>query len=78
MEDAYFDGEKYYPIIHTYYGDDEYADRKSIVINKEDTFCVVMIEDGKIKEERMLNGYSEVYAEDCAENFVIGIISWQK
>ena len=41
MEDAYFDGEKYYPIIHTYYGDDEYADRKSIVINKEDTFVLL-------------------------------------
>jgi hypothetical protein len=26
----------------------------------------------------VLDGYSEVYAEDCAENFVIGIIDWQK
>ena len=33
-----------------------------------------MIDDGKIIEERLLKGHSEEYAEDCAENFVVGVI----
>ena len=86
---VYFDGEKYYTILHEYYGDDEHDNRKAVVIRKEDstyydtthhrkhtydTYSVIMIKDGKIIEERLLKGHSEEYAENCAENFVMGII----
>jgi hypothetical protein len=34
-----------------------------------------MIQDEAIVEERVLTGHSEQYAEDCAENWVIGVIT---
>tara|TARA_R100001443_G_scaffold116813_1_gene138610 strand:- start:1254 stop:1703 length:450 start_codon:yes stop_codon:yes gene_type:complete len=71
---VYFDGEKYYTILHEYYGDDEHDNRKAIIFKNDNTYGVVMIKDGKIIEERLLKGHSEEYAENCAENFVMGII----
>ena len=71
---VYFDGEKYHTIYHEYYGDGEYDNRKAIIFKNDNTYGVVMIKDGKIIEERLLKGHSERYAEDCAENFVMGVI----
>ena len=71
---VYFDGEKYHTIFHEYYGDGEYDNRKAIIFKNNNTYGVVMIKDGKIIEERLLKGHSEEYAEDCAENFVVGVI----
>ena len=71
---VYFDGEKYHTIYHEYYGDNAYDKRKAVVFRKNDSYGVVMIDDGKIIEERLLKGHSEEYAEDCAENFVVGVI----
>ena len=71
---VYFDGEKYHTIFHEYYGDGEYDNRKAIIFKNNNTYGVVMIKDGKIIEERLLKGHSERYAEDCAENFVMGVI----
>ena len=71
---VYFDGEKYHTIYHEYYGDGEYDGRKAIIFKNDNTYGVVMIDDGKIIEERLLKGHSERYAEDCAENFVVGVI----
>ena len=79
---VYFDGKEYHTIYHEYYGDDEHDNRKAIIFRKNDSknpklgkiYGVVMIKDGKIIEERLLKGHSERYAEDCAENFVMGVI----
>ena len=71
---VYFDGEKYHTIYHEYYGDGEYDNRKALIFKNDNTYGVVMIKDGKIIEERLLKGHSERYAEDCAENFVMGVI----
>ena len=71
---VYFDGKEYHTIYHEYYGDGEYDNRKAIIFKNDNTYGVVMIKDSKIIEERLLKGHSERYAEDCAENFVIGVI----
>tara|TARA_Y100000816_G_C25683445_1_gene361795 strand:+ start:148 stop:555 length:408 start_codon:yes stop_codon:yes gene_type:complete len=77
---VYFDGKEYHTIYHEYYGDGAYDNRKAIIFKKftlrvnDNTYGVVMIKDGKIIEERLLKGHSEEYAEDCAENFVVGVI----
>ena len=71
---VYFDGKEYNTIYHEYYGDNAYDKRKAVVFRKNDSYGVVMIDDGKIIEERLLKGHSEEYAEDCAENFVVGVI----
>ena len=71
---VYFDGKEYHTIYHEYYGDGEYDNRKAIIFKNDNTYGVVMIDDGKIIEERLLKGHSEEYAEDCAENFVVGVI----
>jgi hypothetical protein len=34
-----------------------------------------MMQDGAIIEERNIQGHSEVYAENCAENWVLGVIT---
>ena len=71
---VYFDGKEYHTIYHEYYGDNAYEKRTAVVFRKNDSYGVVMIDDGKIIEERLLKGHSEEYAEDCAENFVVGVI----
>jgi len=61
--------------IHTFYGTKEYKDRMAYVFLEADkSFTVVMIKDANIIEERSIVGHSEQYAEDCAENWVLGII----
>jgi hypothetical protein len=41
---------------------------------EDDAFVVYMYENGELKECRPLIGHSEQYAEDCAENWILGII----
>ena len=62
------------PGIRTYWGDDEYANRKAIVMKNGEGFYVEFYKDDKIVERRTVYEHSESYAEDTAENFVMGII----
>jgi len=60
-------------IISTYWGDGEYEDRIAHVGKNEEGFYVTMyLQDGLV-EKRPLYEHSERYAEDCAENYVMGI-----
>ena len=59
--------------LSTYYGSDEYSDRIAKVfwdMNKKEYF-VDMKMNGR-SELRGMKIHSERYAEDCAENFVMG------
>ena len=59
--------------LSTYYGSDEYSDRIAKVfwdMNKKEYF-VDMKMNGR-SELRGMRIHSEQYAEDCAENFVMG------
>ena len=60
-------------IISTYWGEGEYKDRIAHVCKNEEGFYVNMyLQDGHV-EKRPLYEHSERYAEDCAENYVLGI-----
>jgi len=62
------------PEISTYWGSDEYADRRAEVLHdKEAGFYVEMYYKDELIETRPLYEHSERYAEDCAENYVMGI-----
>jgi hypothetical protein len=59
--------------LSTYYGSDEYSDRIAKVfwdMNKKEYF-VDMKMNGR-SELRGMTIHNESYAEDCAENFVMG------
>jgi hypothetical protein len=52
----------------------EQNNRIAKIHREDDAFVVYMFEDNMLKECRPLIGYSEQYAEDCAENWITGII----
>ena len=63
-------------LLHEFFGSDKLSNRKALVFrNQDESYTVVMIQDEAIVEERVLTGHSEQYAEDCAENWVIGVIT---
>ena len=62
------------PGISTYWGDEKYANRRAEVMKNEQGFYVDMYKEDELIESRPLYEHSERYAEDCAENFVMGII----
>ena len=59
--------------VSIYYGSDEYQDRVAKVLWDDDKkeYFVDMRKDG-YSELRSMSRHSERYAEDCAENFVMG------
>jgi hypothetical protein len=59
--------------LSTYLGSDEYSDRiaKVLLDDKKKMYYVDMQMDGR-SELRGMTIHSERYAEDCAENFVMG------
>ena len=60
------------PSVSTYWGDDEFSDRRAEVMKNDEGFYVEMYMKDKLYESRPLYDHSERYAEDCAENFVMG------
>ena len=67
-------------LLHEFYSDEDCsrgigAYRKATVFLEPDgSYTVYMMQDGAIVEERNITGHSEQYAEDCAENWVLGVI----
>jgi len=61
-------------LLSKFYGEDEYIHRKAFVFKEGDGFVVTMIDGQDIVEDRKIVGHSEQFAEDCAENFVLGVI----
>jgi len=61
-------------LLHEFYGEDRYSNRKATVFKDGDDYLVYMIQDMAVIEERRITGRSEQYAEDCAENWVLGVI----
>jgi dTDP-4-dehydrorhamnose 3,5-epimerase-like enzyme len=58
----------------TYYGDKEYKDRSAEVYKDERGFFVRFYRHDSCVEERHLFEHSETYAENAAENWVMGVI----
>lgn len=67
-------------LLHEFYSDadcsrGDAAYRKASVFKETDgSYTVIMIQDAAIIEERNITGHSQQYAEDCAENWVLGVI----
>lgn len=57
--------------LHEYWSDDK--NRKASVHKNDQGFYVKLSEGGFLREVRRLYSHSEQYAEDCAENFVLGV-----
>ena len=61
--------------LSTYWGDEEYHDRKANVMRDENGFYVELYKGEELIEVRTLYDHSEIYAENAAENYVIGILN---
>ena len=67
-------------LLHEFYSDDDCSRgdasyRKALVFKEPDgSYTITMVQDAAIIEERNIQGHSEQYAEDCAENWVLGVI----
>ena len=59
------------PDLSTYWGDEQFKDRRAMVMKNEQGYYELYKSDNLI-ETRPLYEHSERYAEDCAENFVMG------
>jgi len=59
-------------IISEYYGND--LGRKAEVVDQGEYFTVNMYQNEVLVEARDIKDHSEHFAEDCAENWAIGII----
>ena len=57
--------------LHEYWSDDK--NRRASVHKNQQGFYVKLFEGGFLREVRRLYNNNEQYAEDCAENFVLGI-----
>ncbi len=57
--------------LHENWSDDK--NRKASVHKNQQGFYVKLFEGGFLREVRRLYSHSEQYAEDCAENFVLGV-----
>lgn len=60
--------------LSTYWGDDKYSNRRAEVCRDDKGFFVQFFKDDQFIEFRTLYDHSERYAEDAAENWVIGVI----
>ena len=65
-------------ILSEFYGDGDYENRRATVAGTGGTFMVLMYEshdgDWTLVEGRNVDGHTQQYAEDCAENWVSGVI----
>ena len=59
--------------LHEYWSEDK--NRKASVHKNDQGFYVKLSEGGYLREVRRLYDTNEQYAEDCAENFVLGIFN---
>ena len=59
--------------LHEFWSDDK--NRKASVHKNDQGFYVKLSEGGYLREVRRLYSHSEQYAEDCAENFVLGMFN---
>ena len=59
--------------LHEFWSDDK--NRKASVHKNDQGFYVKLSEGGFLREVRRLYSHSEQYAEDWAENFVLGVFA---
>lgn len=60
-------------LFHTYQGSNDYSNRTAEVFLQENIWGCRFYIDGREISEEIYVDHSESWAEDCAENFVLGI-----
>lgn len=73
---------KHKTLLHQFWGEPTYPGREAkVYIVREPSkfyreyFEVEFYDNSKLKETRIIKEHSEMYAEDCAENWVLGVIN---
>lgn len=61
--------------LSSYWGIEKYSDRKANVLRDDRGYYVEFYEGQNLLEKRTLYDHSEVYAENAAENYVLGILN---
>lgn len=61
-------------LYHSFWGEGKYDDRSAFVKSNDQGFFVEMWSNTELVESRPLYEHSEIYAENCAENWVLGVI----
>ena len=71
-----FPDQSYLDVEHCrYWGHDEYSNRKAIVLKNAEGFYVKCYVDKDMVKRIDVYKHSERYAEDTADNFVLGILN---
>jgi len=60
---------------HRFHGSDEYSSRKAIVLKNAEGFYVKCYENKDLVKRVDVYKHAERYAEDVAENYVLGILN---
>ena len=62
-------------VVSEFYGSDQYAEREAVVKDMGNgVFHVEMYDEEGLYSIRKIEGKTVQYCEDCAENWVIGVI----
>tara|TARA_R110001606_G_scaffold361622_1_gene514780 strand:- start:34 stop:243 length:210 start_codon:yes stop_codon:yes gene_type:complete len=61
--------------VSSFFGVNEYTDRKALVHYFDKCWWVEMQYKGKKIEMRNMGVHNEMYAESCAENYVLGVLN---
>lgn len=61
-------------ILSEFYGQGQYDKRKATVSARYRGYVVLMYEDSVLMHQQEITEHTQQYAEDCAENWVIGVI----
>lgn len=62
-------------LLSTFYGEKEYSDRLAEVSLEDEAFVVYMYSQNKLVKTQEITEHTVRYAEDCAENWTLGIIN---
>ena len=62
-------------LYHTYQGHDKYESRTSMVKKDEQGFYVVLANNGLRVDKITCYEHSEIWAENVAENYVLGVLN---
>ena len=59
-------------LVHQFFGRGDFSDRAAFVFREKGEYVVMFVKDSAIISEVNLTGRSEQFAEDTAENWVLG------
>lgn len=61
-------------LLHEYWEDNDGSRYASVKREEDGSYTVSMYENNRLIEDRNIKGHSEIYSENCAENWVLRVI----